>query len=279
MKLNFDPVTQDLPEGDGKYLPTTRTFTIDSHGSKLLGSILIASGEPIHPTVIMLNGFPGNETNMDIAHSIRRAGFNVVQFHFRGSWGSEGNYSWQNSLEDTENIINHFCSEDSADLYRCDPKKLILIGHSMGGFISLMKAAEHSSINYAGSFAGFNLGLWGDFVKENEEIKLISLERMRESVELIKGTSAETLLEEMINNHEQWNLVNRVENLSKKNLLLIAAKYDQIAPVELHHKPLVNVIKRMNSNITEKIISTGHTFSDKRIELTREIINWLTNIE
>jgi len=279
MKLNFDPVTQDLPEGDGKFLPTTRTFTIDSHGSKLLGSVLIASGEPIHPTVIMLSGFPGNETNMDIAHAIRRAGFNVVQFHYRGSWGSDGNYSWQNSLDDTETIINHFRKEEVKELYRCDPKRIILIGHSMGGFISLMKIAEHSSINHACSFAGFNLGLWADFVKGNEEIKLISLERMKDSVELIKGTSAEALLEEMIVNHEQWNLVNKVESLSKNNLLLIAAKYDQLAPVELHHSPLVKVLKSAGANLDDKIISTGHSFSDKRIELTRVIINWLTSIE
>lgn len=83
----------------------------------------------------------------------------------------------------------------------------------------------------------------------------------------------------MILNHEQWNLVNKVESLSKNNLLLIAAKYDQLAPVELHHSPLLKVLKTAGANLDDVIISTGHSFSDKRIELTRVIINWLTSIE
>ena len=90
MNNNYDPVTQDPPQSDGKFPASVRTFVVDSHGSKLIGSILIAAGEGTHPTVIMLNGFPGNDTNTDIAHAIRRAGFNVVHFNYRGSWGSGG---------------------------------------------------------------------------------------------------------------------------------------------------------------------------------------------
>ena len=40
--------------------------------------IYIASGPGPHPTVLMLHGFPGNEKNLDLAYSFRRAGWNVL---------------------------------------------------------------------------------------------------------------------------------------------------------------------------------------------------------
>lgn len=279
MKLNFDPVTQDTPEGDGNYPASVRTFTLNSSGKKLVGSILIAGGEKFHPTVIMLNGFPGNDTNTDVAHSIRRAGFNVVNFNYRGSWGSEGDYTWSNCIEDSQVVINYFRSKEAKELYRCDTNKIVLVGHSMGGFISLMDLIIDPQLKYACSFAGFNYGLWADFIKDDEEIKMISLERITESVKLLKGTTADILINEMIEKHEEWNLLNNVEKLAKKKLLLIAAKHDQLAPVQLHHSPLTGALKQAGSKFNEKVINSGHSFSDKRIELSRQIINWLTKIE
>lgn len=279
MKLNFDPVTQDPPEVDLKYPASVRTFTLDSHGSKLIGSILIAAGEGPHPTVILLTGFPGNDTNMDIAHAIRRNGFNVVHFHYRGSWGSGGSYSWSNCIEDSKLVITYFRSDEVKDLYRCDNKKVILVGHSMGGFITLLNLANDSLLKHGAAFAGFNFGLWADFIKSNEDIKNISLDRMHDSVLLLNGTSEQDLLNEMLQHNKEWNLINHVKTLAKKDLLLIAAKFDQLAPVELHHFPLSEALKKYNPTYTERIISCGHSFSDKRIELTREVINWLNKIE
>lgn len=279
MKINFDPVTQDPPEGNGKFPASVRTFTLNSSGKQIVGSILIAAGEELHPTVILLNGFPGNDTNGDVAHSIRRAGFNVVNFNYRGSWGSDGDYSWSNCIEDSQVVINYFRSKEVEELYRCDTNKIVLVGHSMGGFIALMNLIIDSELKYACSFAGFNYGLWADFIKDDEEIKMMSLERITESVKMLKGTTAGALINEMISKHEEWNLLNNVDKLAKKNLLLIAAKFDQLAPVQLHHLPLSTALKQIGAKFEEKIINAGHSFSDKRIELTREIINWLIKIE
>lgn len=57
------------------------------------GLIYIASGAGPHPTVILLHGYPGNEKNLDLAQSLRREGWNVLFFHYRGAWGSEGEFS------------------------------------------------------------------------------------------------------------------------------------------------------------------------------------------
>ena len=65
--------------------PTQNLETVmDSHGSRIMGVFLLASGTQPHPTVILLHGFPGYEQNIDLAQSLRRDGWNVLAMHYRG---------------------------------------------------------------------------------------------------------------------------------------------------------------------------------------------------
>ena len=54
---------------------------------------------------ILLHGFPGNERNLDLAQALRRAGWNAVFFHYRGSWGSDGDFSFGHVLEDVAAVV------------------------------------------------------------------------------------------------------------------------------------------------------------------------------
>ena len=79
---------------DGKkpFPPTTETFQIPSHGVLLNALVYVAEGAWPHPVVVLLHGFPGNERNLDLAQDIRRAGWDVVYFNYRGSWGTPGEF-------------------------------------------------------------------------------------------------------------------------------------------------------------------------------------------
>jgi len=68
--------------------------------------LYLASGVGPHPTVLMLHGFPGNEKNLDLAYSIRRAGWNVLVPFDRGAWGSGGAFSFNHTLEDAQASID-----------------------------------------------------------------------------------------------------------------------------------------------------------------------------
>ena len=63
--------------------------------------LFVAGGKGPHPTVILMHGLPGNERNLDLAQAIRRAGWDVLTFTYRGAWGSPGDFSIANSMEDT----------------------------------------------------------------------------------------------------------------------------------------------------------------------------------
>ena len=81
----------DPLEIDAAYPPDMHSLFIEN---RLLGLVFLANGRGPHPTVILLHGFPGNEKNLDVAHMLRRGGYNVLVFHYSGSWGSRGSYSF-----------------------------------------------------------------------------------------------------------------------------------------------------------------------------------------
>src|SRR5438270_2489790 len=82
-----------------------QTFQLPSHGALLNALVYVASGPGPHPVVILLHGFPGNERNLDIAQTICRAGWDVLFFDYRGSWGSPGDFSFTHAIQDTQYAI------------------------------------------------------------------------------------------------------------------------------------------------------------------------------
>lgn len=277
---NFNPVTQDQPVSDPEFRPGILPVIFYSGGSKIVGTMLLAGGKGPHPVVMLLHGFPGNEVNFDLAHSIRRQGYNVFIFHYRGSWGSEGDYSWSNTLEDVEAAIQFLKEKDTADKYRTDGSRIILLGHSMGGFAALYNCVRHDEIKNAGFLAGFNAGFFGEYLVNHPEIKDYTLEHMQYAIPFIKNADAGFLMNEMIENRKDWNLLNHIGRLAGKNLLLIGASFDATAPAELHHNPLAAALNSVNGSRTRsELLISGHSFSDKRIELASIVSEWLNGIE
>ena len=285
---DFDPVVQDKP-GDPKFPASMSPVLFESGGSKLFGTMFIASGEGPHPVILLLHGFPGNEVNFDLAHILRRQGFCVLVFHYRGCWGSGGNYSWKNLTEDVEVAVNFLKEDFTSEKFRIDKNKIVLAGHSMGGFAALYNSLFHDEIKNVFSIAGFNSGAFGEILAVNKMIYDYSVQTIQPAIEFVRNTTAEKLMDEYIEHKNEWNFLNHIEKLSLKNLLLIGAKYDMIAPLDIHHIPLVEKLSAFANNeilktsmqakiVESHILESGHSFSDKRIELAKIISNWLTKI-
>ncbi|MBN1299979.1 MAG: alpha/beta fold hydrolase [Melioribacteraceae bacterium] len=276
----FNPLYQDPPGRDDNFPSTMKPLIIPSEGEKLLGTLMIAQGKKSHPLIILLHGFPGNETNMDIAHAARRAGWNVLIFHYRGSWGSSGDYSFGNCIQDVQNVIEYMTGKTGNHEYIVDESKIVLAGHSLGGFAALMNLTVHDNIKNCAFLAGFNFGYVSKIISTLPNGKELTLERLEFDSKMVNNASSESLFNEMILNRESWDLAAVVKKLNHKNLLMIGAEYDNVAPIELHNKPLVNAITQNNSiKLHEHIIKAGHSFSDKRIELTSVFLDWLDNIK
>src|SRR4030095_2524350 len=88
---------------------------IPSGDATVAGLIYRANGVQKHPTLIMLHGYPGNERNLDIAQVVRAHGWDVIYFDYRGSWGSGGQFSFANCVQDVANVVA-FCKKFSDSL-------------------------------------------------------------------------------------------------------------------------------------------------------------------
>lgn len=78
------------PTPDAAHPARMQVLHIPSHGETINGIAYVAAGAGEHPAVVLLHGLPGNEKNLDLAQAIRRAGWTVVTFNYRGSWAVLG---------------------------------------------------------------------------------------------------------------------------------------------------------------------------------------------
>lgn len=159
-----DPIASDPVSVDAQFPPRLAPVTIKSGDALLNGRALLADGKGPHPTILLLHGLPGNELNMDVAQSARRAGWNVFMFHYRGSWGSGGDFSINNVVADTTAALSHVRSLSPDSNWRVDGKRIVLVGHSMGGFAALVVGSGDTGVKSIASISGADLGKTGRYV-------------------------------------------------------------------------------------------------------------------
>ncbi len=106
------------------------------------GLAYIPAGAGPHPTLVLMHGLPGNEKNLDLAQAVRRACWIVVTFNYRGSWGSPGRFSFQGNLEDALAVLAYVRDPAEAARLQVDPHRLVLAGHSMGGWVTALTATR-----------------------------------------------------------------------------------------------------------------------------------------
>ncbi len=134
------------PQRDVRYPSRNEAVWIPSGGVLMNGVMYVASGVRPHPVVLLLHGLPGNEENLDLAQSLRRAGFDVLTFHYRGSWGSPGRFTLAGGVEDGEAAYAFLQQQATVAKYRIDLARVVMIGHSYGGFVAARVAAAHPTI-------------------------------------------------------------------------------------------------------------------------------------
>src|SRR5579863_6023545 len=189
---------------------------IFSHNTRLNAVFYLASGAGPHPVVLLLHGFLGNEQNMDLAYAIRRAGWNVLVPHYRGSWGSEGKFSFSNAIEDTQAAIVFLRDPDNAKKYRTDPAKIAIVGHSMGGFLGLYATAHDPAILGMAAISAWNLGPSAARPETPARTK-----SFHDASPRLAGTTPEGMLAEGKQNAAKWNYVDWAGNLKSRPILVI----------------------------------------------------------
>jgi uncharacterized protein len=274
--MTFDPVIDDPRNGDAQFPPANAAVSFESSGMRVLGVFYLAPGAGPHPAVLLLHGIPGYERNFDLAQVLRRAGWHTLLIHYRGSWGSAGEYSFQHVLDDVRAALDFLRAARTRELYRIDASKIILIGHSLGAFAALTAARDDPDIRTVVSIALYDLGAVHTAMKLSPAFSDATLDFFEWTLPPLRGTSAQGLYAELAANGERWHLTQYAHVLAERSLLLVDAARDKIAPPQIHHAPLLRALRRYNApDVTHIQLDTDHAFCDKRIALARAVVEWL----
>ena len=240
---------------------------IPSGGVAINGLAYIAAGAGPHPVVLLCHGLPGNEKNLDLAQAIRRAGWTVVTFNYRGSWGSPGSYRFANDLADADAVLAWLRTPANAASLGIDPKRIAMIGHSLGGWVTALTAAHDPALIGAVLISPGNIGFLGHMPRETAAAAFTE-----NGLEALADTSGAIMADEAIAHADAWDFVKVGPRLTGTNLFVLTSD-DGLAS---EANRLAAAVKAAGGTKLSTVhVATDHSWSDRRIRLESEIIRWL----
>ncbi|WP_313392607.1 alpha/beta fold hydrolase [Sphingobium yanoikuyae] len=265
-------VTTD-PAPDAANPARMDAFVIPSGDGAMNAVMYVAAGSGVHPTLLLLHGFPGNEQNLDLAQAARRAGWNVLTLHYRGSWGSPGIFSFTNAAEDAFNALLFLEEASTVAKYRIDTSAIVVAGHSMGGFMAAEAAAAEPRV--AGLFlidpwdpaqtvaslatpqgeAGWKAEVAGDLPP-------------------LSGASYESLTAEIKGDTQKFDLGRKLVGYGRRPLTIIGADRG----IGAMARKVGADAQSANPNSRLMVWPTDHSFSDKRIALADALVRFLAGV-
>jgi pimeloyl-ACP methyl ester carboxylesterase len=266
-------ITTDPPR-DAAHPAAMYQLSIPSHDAILYGVFYRASGGESHPTAVLLHGLPGFEQNEDLAQTIRRSGWNALIFHYRGAWGSGGNFSFSNCVEDVHSVLEYLRAPDNVTRLGIDPRRFALIGHSMGGFLAGIGTMRDDAVLGAALISAWNPGVFA--TRPSAQLDKQQLDEFRADVGPLSGATPEGLLEEAKKNAVAWDLVAHANQWTSRPILVVEAD-------DFLHADDVAIAaagrKSPGAQITEVQMPTDHAYSDHRIALASTLLGWLKQLE
>lgn len=253
-----------------------QTMQIPSHGALMNALVYVAAGAGPHPAVILLHGFPGNERNLDLAQDMRRAGWDVLYFNYRGSWGTPGNFSFEHSIEDVASALAYLREPEHARALRLDPSRIVLIGHSMGGFMTVQGAAADPAIKAFAMISAADLsGAMSQL--RNQYGNASAMQKMSagladEGMAPLAGCTSDSLTSELVDHLANWSFQSKVDALHDRRALIITSD-DGLAG---QNDAFAAALRKAGHSHVESVhLATDHSYSDRRIELSRAVLRWL----
>ncbi|MBR2174830.1 alpha/beta fold hydrolase [Sphingopyxis sp.] len=258
------------PPADKAHPAAMEVVHIPTGDVRINGVVYVPAGAGPHPTVVFCHGLPGLEKNLDLAQAMRRAGWTVITFNYRGSWGSPGDYRFAQNLEDADAVLA-FARDPANAKLRIDPKRLVIMGHSMGGWVTALTAAHDKQLLGAAMISAGNMGWLGKLPRDQ------AVQTLRNNgMEALAGTTPEIMADEILANTDRFDFVKAAPQLAKTNLFVLTSD-DGLAPMS--NALSTAVAKGGGTGLKSVHVTTDHSWSDARIRLQAEILSWLATLK
>lgn len=265
-------VTSD-PAPDAAHPAGMDAFVLPSGDGAMNAVMYTAAGGGLHPTLLLLHGFPGNEQNLDLAQAARRAGWNVLTLHYRGSWGSPGTFSFTNAAEDAFNALLFLEESATVAKYRIDTSAIVVAGHSMGGFMAAEAAAAEPRV--AGLFL---IDPW-DPAQTVASLATPAGEagwkaEVAGDLPPLHGATYDSLTGEIKADGEKFDLGRKLVGYGRRPLTIIGAERG----IGAMARKVTADAQSANPATRLMVWPTDHSFSDRRIALADALVRFLAGV-
>ncbi len=223
----------------------------------ILNSPALPEGRRV-PGVLFLHGFPGAEKNVDIQRALLKQNVASFLLHFRGAWGSEGNYRFTSLVEEARAGLRFLAGQPFVD-----PARLAVFGFSMGGWAAINLAGLEPRLKALVAVApvGGPEMAGGDV-----------LQRVKKLSRPLRVGSIPALAKDFVRAvRTQDPAVAAAKR--KFPFLLVHGDADDTVPVQVSHR--IAAAARAPKKV---VFAAGarHDFLDRREWLTRLVAPWLT---
>ena len=257
------------PPTDQAHPAAMTVLHIPTHGLLVNGVLYSPPGAGPHSTLVICHGLPGNEKNLDLAQAVRRAGWNAVTFNYRGSWGSPGAFRFAQNLEDADAVLAYLRDPSNAAKLGIDVKRIVIAGHSMGGWVVAHTAAHDHALSGAILISMADMGLVGGRPRAK------AVAAMADDMETLADVTAESMVDELTAHAKEFVVTGTAAGLAQIPLLAITSNDHLSSQTDA----LVAAIKaKGGTRVTAAHLDTDHGYSDRRIALESIVISWLSGL-
>ncbi len=264
--------------------PSPADITLDRNGVLLRGKFYISEGTGVFPTVILLQGSPGNETDvMGIGKFLSQSGINAFTFNYSGTFKSEGKTSLGNSELDIMAAYKFLHNAENIIKFKIDTAFIILGGWSYGGGMAMTYSIKHPEITTVFTIAGVD---WGEYYEEyirnpgfkkTTDANMAKLATLTEQIRFDTGTMPDEITKDgIIRLDSAYFLRKSTRKLAEKDILIICGWDDPLATVDQYILPLYRALKKDNAqNVSIAAFQDNHFFKNSRPNVAQTIINWI----
>jgi acetyl esterase/lipase len=263
------PAIYTDPPHDKAHPPGMEVLHIPSGTVRLNGVAYTPAGAGPHPVLVLLHGLPGNEKNLDLAQAARRAGWVAVTFNYRGAWGSPGKFSFAGNLDDARAVLAYLRDPSNAARLGADPGRIVLAGHSMGGWVAALTAERDRGLAGAILISAANMG--GRKMSRPDAVAL-----MADNMEALAGVTAESMADEMLAHNAAFDWSPGAAGLARAPLLVLTSD-DGLAPAA--DALAASVSTMPGARVSRVHVATDHGWSGARIRLEQEVLAWLDGLK
>jgi len=245
--------------------------------SMIKGYFFPTDQDSVLATLIFLQGFPGVQGDELICEKLAQVGVNVLTFNYRGTFQSEGFFSFSNVIEDTSAALRFIKGSKDLSAYPIDPGKIILGGWSFGAAMVPAGAIRNPEFGKIFMISGRNFGkearkIEGDLLYANQVAK--NLDSMRSPHGPI--SYQDDVISNLVEHKDSYDYEKLAPRLKDRDILLIGGWDDDITTIEGNTLPLYRRLLESGAmNVRIEAVQDDHEFSKSKDQIVRTILNWL----